>query len=205
MKPTLIAYSTTDGQTLRICQRLQAILQQQQLPVQVMPMDAAQKTDLSTWGVLVIGASIRYGRHQKEVYRFIARHGELLQSHPNLFFSVNVVARKPEKATAQTNPYVRRFLREIAWRPQRVAVLAGRIDYPCYGWIDRQAIRLIMSLTGGPTDVRSCTEFTDWSRVDALGREIADLQLAGLSEQETAQALASVADDAATACQPLPQ
>ena len=96
MKPTLIAYSTTDGQTLRICQRLQAILQQQQLPVQVMPMDAAQKTDLSTWGVLVIGASIRYGRHQKEVYRFIARHGELLQSHPNLFFSVNVVARKPQ-------------------------------------------------------------------------------------------------------------
>ena len=114
MKPTLIAYSTTDGQTLRICQRLQAILQQRQLPVQVMPMDAAQKTDLSTWGVLVIGASIRYGRHQKEVYRFIARHGELLQSHPNLFFSVNVVARKPERATAQTNPYVRRFLREIA-------------------------------------------------------------------------------------------
>ena len=168
-------------------------------------MDAAQKTDLSTWGVLVIGASIRYGRHQKEVYRFIARHGELLQSHPNLFFSVNVVARKPEKATAQTNPYVRRFLREIAWRPQRVAVLAGRIDYPRYGWIDRQAIRLIMSLTGGPTDVRSCTEFTDWSRVDALGREIADLQLAGLSKQETAKALASVADDAATACQPLPQ
>ena len=42
-------------------------------------------------------------------------------------------------------------------------------------------------------------------KLQQIRREIADLQLAGLSEQETAQALASVADDAATARQPLPQ
>ena len=205
MKPTLIAYSTTDGQTLRICRRLQEILLHEQLPVQVVPIGAVHETDLSAYGVLVIGASIRYGRHQKEVYRFIARHGAALQCHPNLFFSVNVVARKREKVTAQTNPYVRRFLREIAWKPQQVAVLAGRIEYPRYGWLDRQAIRLIMSLTGGPTDVRSCTEFTDWNRVDALGREIAALQRACSREPEGAEAGQSAASDAAAVCQPSPQ
>ena len=205
MKPTLIAYSTTDGQTLRICQRLQEILLYQQLPVHVVPIEVAHEADLSAYGVLVVGASIRYGRHQKEVYRFIARHEAALQRHPNLFFSVNVVARKREKATAQTNPYVRRFLREIAWKPQQVTVLAGRIDYPRYGWLDRQAIRLIMSLTGGPTDVRSCTEFTDWNRVDALGREIAALQRACSREPEGAEAGQAAASDAAAVCQPSPQ
>ena len=59
MKPTLIAYSTTDGQTLRIAERLQAVLQARQLPVQVVPMRTAKTMDLSGFGVLVLGASIR--------------------------------------------------------------------------------------------------------------------------------------------------
>ena len=196
MKPILIAYSTTDGHTLNICQHLQDALQQQQLPVQVLPIRAAQDRDLSEFGMLVIGASIRYGRHQPEVYRFIKQHETVLQSRPNAFFSVNVVARKPAKRTAQTNPYVRKFLSQIAWQPQHVAVFAGKIDYPRYGWLDRQAIRLIMTLTKGPTDVHSCTEFTDWDQVDALAQEIASRQRAWAG----AAALSPAADCSAARC-----
>ena len=107
MKPTLIAYSTTDGQTLRIAERLQAVLQARQLPVQVVPMRTAKTMDLSGFGVLVLGASIRYGKHQQEVYRFVAAHHQVLQRQPSLFFSVNAVARKPNKRSVRTNPYVR--------------------------------------------------------------------------------------------------
>ena len=176
MKPTLIAYSTTDGQTLRIAQRLQAVLQAQQLPVQLVPMRTAQTVDLSEFGVLVLGASIRYGKHQQEVYRFVAAHHQALQRQPSLFFSVNAVARKRQKQSVRTNPYVRKFLQAVAWRPRNVAIFGGRIDYPRYGWLDKQVIRLIMWLTKGPTDVRSCTEFTDWPQVEAWGQTIAALQ-----------------------------
>lgn len=174
MKPTLIAYSTTDGQTLRICERLQAALVQQQLPVQLMPVVAAQTLDMAAFGVVVLGASIRYGRHHPEVYRFVAQHKAAGQP-PVLFFSVNAVARKPEKRSAHSNPYVRKFLRQTGWQPQHVAVLAGRIDYPRYGWLDKQIIRLIMWLTGGPSDGRGCHEFTDWQEVEALAQTVAQM------------------------------
>ncbi|MDO4794645.1 MAG: menaquinone-dependent protoporphyrinogen IX dehydrogenase [Brachymonas sp.] len=176
MKPTLIVYSTTDGQTLRICERLQTLLAQHQLPVQLMPVAAAQTLDVSAFGVVVLGASIRYGRHQQEVYRFVVRHKATLHERPSLFFSVSAVARKPEKQSAQGNPYVRKFLRQTGWQPQHVTAFGGRIDYPLYAWLDKQIIRLIMRLTNGPSDGRSCNEFTDWQQVEALGQKVAELQ-----------------------------
>lgn len=176
MKPTLIVYSTTDGQTLRICQRLQAALQQRQLPWQLLPVGDALGMDVSAFGMVVIGASVRYGRHRQEVHDFIIRHKAALQQRPSFFFSVSAVGRKPGRQTAQTNPYVRKLLRQTAWQPHHVAIFAGKIDYPRCSWRDRQIIRLIMWLTNGPTDVRGCTEFTDWDQVDALGRLIAQQQ-----------------------------
>ena len=58
-------------------------------------------------------------------------------SKSNAFFSVNVVARKPEKSDPETNPYLQKFLRQIAWRPGRPAVFAGKLDYPRYRAFDR--------------------------------------------------------------------
>lgn len=181
MKPTLIVYSTTDGQTLRICERLQAVLLQRQLPVQLMPVAGAQTLDLAAFGTVVLGASVRYGRHQPEVYRFVAQHKAALQQQA-VFFSVNAVARKPEKRGAHSNPYVRQFLRQTDWQPQHVAVLGGRIDYPRYGWRDKQIIRLIMWLTGGPSDGKSYNEFTDWQQVEALAQTVVQMALPGAAQ-----------------------
>ena len=173
--PTLIATSTTDGHTVAIAQRMRRVLAEQGHSVVLAPVAQAMQMDMAAFGVLVLGASVRYGKHQPEVLRFIEKHQQALASHPNAFFSVSVVARKPNKNTAQTNPYVRKFLARIPWQPQCIGVFAGKIDYPRYGWLDRQMIRLIMAITGGPTDPRSTTEFTDWTQVDALARQIAAL------------------------------
>ena len=99
----------------------------------------------------------------------------LLERKACAFFSVNIVARKPNKNTPETNPYVAKFLRQIAWRPRQVAVFAGMLDYPRYGFWDRQIIRFIMLLTSGPTDPNSVVEFTDWQQVEAFGRQIGSM------------------------------
>ena len=104
--------------------------------------------------------------------QFIARHQALLESRPNAFFSVNIVARKPEKNRPDTNPYLIKFLRQITWKPKLLAVFAGRLDYPSYGVFDRFMIRLIMRMTHGPTDPKAVIEFTDWQQVEAFGRQV---------------------------------
>jgi menaquinone-dependent protoporphyrinogen oxidase len=171
----LILYSTTDGHTLRICQRLQQVIDQQGHQVMVVSIDDAANVDLQAFDTLVIGASIRYGRHSKAVTDFIQRNTPLLDSKANAFFSVNIVARKPNRNQPDTNPYLRKFLRQIAWRPKLLAVFAGRLDYPRYGIFDRCMIRFIMWMTHGPTDPSAVIEFTDWQQVEAFGRRIAAL------------------------------
>lgn len=173
MARVLIIYSTSDGQTLRICDRLRAIIEPQGHQATLVPVAEAANADLDAFDKIVVGASIRYGRHSPVVVEFIERNAEVLNRTPSAFFSVSVVARKPEKNQPHTNPYVRKFLRGIAWRPRAVGVFAGKIDYPRYGAMDRLIIRGIMWLTGGPTDPDAVVEFTDWQKVEEFGDLIA--------------------------------
>lgn len=179
MASILLLYSTTDGHTFKICGRLQQVIERQGHAVTLVAIDTAAGVDLPAFDAIVIGASIRYGHHGKTVVDFIERHTALLDSKPNAFFSVNIVARKPNKNQPDTNPYLRKFLRRIRWRPKLLAVFAGKLDYPRYRFFDRWMIRLIMWMTKGPTDPTAVIEFTDWMQVEAFGRRIAAVDASG--------------------------
>ena len=175
MTSILIIYSTTDGHTGRICERLQAVVETGGHEVVVARIDDDPNVDIQSFDKIVIGASIRYGKHNPQVHTFIARNQAELESKPSAFFSVNVVARKPEKNTPDTNPYVQKFLKQISWRPRNMAVFAGKIDYPRYGFLDKQAIRFIMWMTKGPTDPTAVVEFTNWDAVDEFAHRISEM------------------------------
>lgn len=175
MANILITYSTTDGHTRTICERLKRLVEEQNHSVVLTHMSDDPDIDLQPFDKVVIGASIRYGKHQKQVHDFIHANQSTLENKPNAFFSVNVVARKPEKNTPETNPYLQKFLKQISWQPGNLAVFAGKIDYPSYGFVDRQMIRLIMWMTKGPTDPTTVIEFTDWDKVDEFGSLIATI------------------------------
>ncbi|MDO5691016.1 MAG: menaquinone-dependent protoporphyrinogen IX dehydrogenase [Pseudomonadota bacterium] len=173
MTRTLFLYSTVDGQTRRICERMRQILAGAGQAAEMVELgDETPSLDLAAFDQIVIGASIRYGKHRPAVHRFVARHRALLESKPSAFFSVNVVARKPAKNTAETNPYVLKFLKQTGWAPTLAGVFAGRIDYPSYRFVDRQVIRFIMWMTKGPTDPRAKVEFTDWAAVERFAKQL---------------------------------
>ena len=172
MARILIAYSTTDGHTREICNRLRAVIEQQAHQVTLVPVGEVADADLEHCDKIVVGASIRYGRHRPAVFDFIQRNKDLLERRSNAFFSVNIVARKPAKDKPETNPYMKRFLRISKWQPDRLAVFAGRLEYPRYHILDRSMIRFIMLITGGPTARDTVIEYTDWERVDSFADEI---------------------------------
>ena len=175
MAKILMIYSTTDGHTREICQRLVQVIEQHDHQVTLIPVEDAANMDLQLFDKIVVGASIRYGKHHQQVYDFIAGNQRILDSKPNAFFSVNVVARKPEKNQPETNPYLKKFLQQIAWQPQELAVFAGKLDYPRYSFRDRQIIRFIMWMTKGPTDPATVIEFTDWQQVENFGRRVSTM------------------------------
>ena len=172
MAKIVILYSTTDGHTREICDRLQQVVEKSGDEVTLVAINEGPDVDLASFDKIVIGASIRYGKHNVNVYRFIEDNLPVLNKKPNAFFSVNAVARKAEKAQPHTNPYLQKFLKQIAWQPKELAVFAGKIDYQMYGFLDRFMIRFIMWMTKGPTDPNTTVEFTDWGQVDKFGQVI---------------------------------
>ena len=164
----LIIYSTTDGQTISIAEKIGEVLENSI----VISVTDAESLNLNDFETIVIGASIRYGKHKPEVYKFIKDNLGILDAKKNAFFSVNVVARKPEKNTPDTNPYMQKFLELSKWSPKSLSVFAGKIDYPQYKFVDKQMIRFIMWMTKGPTDINGTYEFTDWKKVESFAKEL---------------------------------
>ena len=171
MFTSLIIFSTTDGHTKKICEKIVNFLNNEKL-VKIVSLDEATKLDLSEFQRIIIGASIRYGKHSRELYKFIKLNKRILDQKQSVFFSVNVVARKFEKNTPETNPYIKKFLKVSKWQPKKLGVFAGKVDYPSYNIFDKYIIKLIMFITGGPTDTSQSYEFTDWSKVEDFAKEL---------------------------------
>ena len=171
MSGSLIIYSSTDGHTKIICEKIINFLDGRDI-VKLVSLDEATKLNLIEFNKIIIGASIRYGKHSKELYKFIELNKKILEKKESTFFTVNVVARKPEKNTPETNPYIKKFLKISKWKPKTIGVFAGRIDYPNYNFFDKYMIKFIMFATGGPTDTSQSYEFTDWSKVDDFAKEL---------------------------------
>ena len=167
----LIIYSSTDGHTKIICEKIINNLKNSN-NVELVSLDQARNLDLSKFNKIVIGASIRYGRHSGDLYKFIKFNKDILERKATAFFSVNVVARKIEKSDPETNPYIKKFLKISNWKPRKIAVFAGKVDYPKYRFFDKYIIKLIMFITKGPTDTTQTYEFTNWSKVDAFAKEL---------------------------------
>ena len=102
---TVIIYSSVDGQTLKICNKLRDVFQQNNQYVALCSINDFNDA-VTNYDRLIIGASIRYGVHNKKVIDFINANKKQLDSIKTAFFSVNLVARKAEKSTPDTNPYV---------------------------------------------------------------------------------------------------
>jgi menaquinone-dependent protoporphyrinogen oxidase len=171
MTKYLFLYSTTDGHTKKICEYIGNILKQQNHEIKINPINLELEKP-SEYDEIILGASIRYGKHQKSVFNFINKHKDLLETKKSAFFSVNVVARKSEKNSPNTNPYMKKFLKTSRWTPNKLGVFAGKVDYPSYKFFDKYIIRMIMWITKGPTDISQSYEFTDWKVVENFAKTL---------------------------------
>ena len=165
---TIILYSSVHGQTKKICEFIRTSLMKSSKDVEMININNLIFTidEIFRFDKIIIASSIRYGKHNKQIESFIQNNLELLNAKKTGFVSVNLVARKIEKSTPDTNPYVIKFLNSITWKPTVSAVFAGTLNYGMYNFIDRILIKLIMLITKGPTNSKTKIEYTDWTEVE---------------------------------------
>jgi len=170
MKSAII-YSSIDGQTKKICEVIKENLTNNS-EHELISIENSSKLNIENYDCIIIGASIRYGKHNSKVLSFVKKNINLIKKQKTVFFSVNVVARKKGKDTPDTNPYVQKFIKKTKWRPNKLGVFAGKVDYPKYNFFNKNIIRFIMYLTKGPTDISQTYEFTNWESVRSFAQEI---------------------------------
>lgn len=176
MRTVAILYSTVDGQTKKICEFLVSQLQDEKTNVSLFSINEFHE-EVPKFDTIVIGASIRYGKHNETVNRFISEREQELKYINSAFFSVNLVARKAGKDQPETNPYLIKFLDSISWKPDLTDVFAGSLDYSKYAFFDRLMIKAIMKFTKGPTKTEKPIEYTDWERVKAFAQKVRNLNV----------------------------
>tara|TARA_B100000965_G_scaffold314309_1_gene274369 strand:- start:70 stop:606 length:537 start_codon:yes stop_codon:yes gene_type:complete len=167
----LILYSTVDGHTKHICEYIADKLNNDK-DITISSVEKSNQFNLSDFTEIVLGASVRYGYHRKNVYEYINTNKDILEKKKTAFFSLNLTARKSEKNTPETNPYIIKFLKKVEWEPTIKGVFAGRLDYPSLDCANKLAILFIMVITNGPKDISQVYELTDWKKVDELVESI---------------------------------
>ena len=170
-KNAILIYSSIDGQTSKISEYLREKCKTK-ISFELKPIYDTKNINLNEYEIIIIGASIRYGKHSPEVIRLVKENLEVFNNKKTAFFSVNAVARKPGKDVSLHNPYVIKFLKKTNWKPKISAVFAGKIDYPKYKFFEKVIIRFIMLITKGPTDTSKSYEFTNWLKVDEFAAEL---------------------------------
>jgi menaquinone-dependent protoporphyrinogen oxidase len=179
MKSVLVLYMSRGGHTARIARRICAAIAAAGGRAEMMDINEAvhEGIDWDSYDLYVLGAPVLYGTYDHSVLGFIAANQARLEKRPSSFFNVSVVARTPAKATVEGNRYMQKFLELSPWKPKDLKVIAGKVDYPSWGWYDTLMIQMIMKFTKGPTDRNAVIDYTDWDDVDAYGRHL--LRLAG--------------------------
>ena len=174
MSSTLLLYSSVYGLSKKICERIQASLVQRGLRADVAPL-VGHTVDPKAYDAIVLGVSIKHGKHHPSVLEFIRANKALLEAKPSALFSVNLVARKPAKNTPETNPYLKRLVAQSPWKPKLQGVFAGELDYSRYGAVDKYMMRLVMWINKGPTDFNTKVQFTNWDDVERFAGKVAQL------------------------------
>ncbi len=169
-----VFYASHFGHTERIAQRLVSLIDAAGVPARACDLarDYPDEKRIRAPDPCVLIAAIRYGAHMPRARRLLKQIAPLTPAKPLILLSVNLTARKEGKASAEGNVYLRKWLSRSSAQPLIAEAIAGNLDYPRYNFFDRTMIRLIMRISGGPTDGTSVIDYTPWDRLPALAARI---------------------------------
>jgi menaquinone-dependent protoporphyrinogen oxidase len=171
MTKLLIAFHSHDGQTAKVADRVAARLRASDIEVDDLPIAAAPPPD--RYDAVVVGDSIRLGRHSRTLVRYLRRHHEVLTRKPVALFQVSMTSANTDEAhAAEAQRLVEQLVGRADLRPRVVASFAGALQYTSYGWLTRRVMRSIARREGNATDTTRDHEYTDWAAVDRFADDV---------------------------------
>ena len=166
MAPILVAYTTEEGQTQKICDRIGEKLKaaDRRVIIHDIRADASVPGDLSA---VVVAGSVHMGTHADDLRTFLHVHHQQLSAIPAAFVSVSLQAGSPDAADRDVmRALAEEFLKETEFSPLFLHVAGGAVHDRRLGFFKRFVLHRILARKGVELDPSGDTEFTDWPALD---------------------------------------
>ncbi len=173
MARMLIVYGTTDGQTAKIARFIAGVGRGEGHEIVVVDACSREaRLDLSAYDGVVVGASVHFSRHRREVCRWIREHRARLSAMPSAFFQVSLSAAVRDPAHEHRDAEsIAHLTAKTGWRPERSASFAGALAYTRYRLWKKLLTLAAARVQRLSTDFARDHEYTDWSRVRTWSQE----------------------------------
>lgn len=182
MGRVLVNYASNHGHTGRIAERLGSMLTAQDLSVTVHEVEKNDSLDCSEFDAVVVLASIHADRHQAKMAKWVRSQAGEPNGRPTAFLSVSLSSASglPE-VLDQNLERAQEFADEAGWKPNRIDLLAGCLQYPAYSFLTRFLMKRLAKRQGLPLDTSVEHEYTDWEQLERFAREFAEESRSGVS------------------------
>jgi menaquinone-dependent protoporphyrinogen oxidase len=186
MARILVLYGTTDGQTAKIARSIAEALRALGDDADEIEAGTAAPRPEDYAGVLV-AASVRGGRYQRPVGKWVRRHATVLNGQPTAFVSVCLgVLQQDARVQQEFAAIIDRFFAATGWRPTVTKTVAGALAYTRYNPFMRWIMKRVAREAGGDTDTSRDHEYTDWPDVRAFAGEFSRRVGRGTSASDAA-------------------
>ena len=184
MPKLLVAYTTYDGHTAKIAERIVSALRHADCAVEMCDLARSRpQRPLEDYDGVIAGGPLHGGKHPLQLVKFVSENRSALNEQPSAFFSVSLSAAGNEEQQGDATRCLNEFLEQTGWEPTSTSIVAGALLYRKYGFIKRWMMKMIVK-RGGDTDTSRNYVYTDWDAVDHFANEFAAL-LAGRTETTT--------------------
>lgn len=177
MPRILVLFGTTDGHTAKIAKSVRDALETEGCSVDL--VNAAEGTAGITpepYDGVIVAASVRAGKYQRPVLRWVRAHAPSLNTRPSAFLSVCLgILEHNVRARTELDAILHRFLHRTGWHPAVRKFVAGATPFTRYNLLTRWVMRRIVTKAIGYADTTRDTEYTDWDDLRSFSREFARL------------------------------
>lgn len=169
----LIVYASSYGQTERIAKRLAEVARREGASVTLASADALRSPlHPAAFERIVVAGSVKWGKHQRSIVRFVRCNLPALTAADTNFVSVSGAAGS-EHGQAQAREYVDVFLARTGWKPAAVTLFAGGLAFSKLRWLTKRIVIATDRKLGIVRDPSRDYDYTDWEAVDRFAAELA--------------------------------
>lgn len=188
MEPRTIAvlYATNHGHTERIARHIADVATRADAVAYAFDVrNIAPSFAFDQYDAIVLAGSIRFGRHQRRLERFVIRNRARLERVETVLVSVSGAAIKPE-GHGEAVRFTEDFFARTAWRASNTFLIGGAYSYTRYGWLTKWIMKRIARDTGLSTDTARDHDYTDWPAVERFALQLATGSYRGSMPSERA-------------------